>query len=103
MLYVSVLTIAALAMAIASTQATKRALVYRGPAARCDDDDPDDYYCSKAAKELLKLAGFQVDYIGPAETLKITSENLDQSVDIYLQPGGGGLSPLSPCFLISTD
>jgi glutamine amidotransferase-like uncharacterized protein len=65
------------------------ALVYRGPAA-CPDG------CSAAAVAMVRTAkeGFDVRYVGPKETLKLTAANL-KSAALYVQPGGGDSSELA--------
>jgi len=60
----------------------ERALVYRGPAA-CKG-------CSEAVGTLLESSrwGFEVEYVGPKERLKISDATL-RSAELYVQPGGG--------------
>jgi glutamine amidotransferase-like uncharacterized protein len=60
----------------------ERALVYRGPAA-CEG-------CSEAVAALLESSrrGFEVEYVGPRERLKISDATL-RSAALYAQPGGG--------------
>jgi glutamine amidotransferase-like uncharacterized protein len=73
----------------ASAAARPLALVYRGPAA-CPDG------CSEAAAAMVRTAkqGFDVRYVGPKETLKLTAANLKRAA-LYVQPGGGDSSELA--------
>lgn len=59
------------------------ALVYRGPAA-CEE-------CSEAAASLLQNSrwSFEVQYVGPDESLKLQAATLKLAV-LYVQPGGDG-------------
>ena len=63
--------------------AAPRALVYRGPAS-CDG-------CSEPVAALLGTSkhGFEVAFVGPAETLGLTDQALADAT-LYAQPGGGG-------------
>ena len=60
-----------------------KALVYRGPAAGPG--------LSEAVAGLLESSPqkFQVQYVGPNETIGISSQSLS-NVDLYAQPGGPG-------------
>jgi glutamine amidotransferase-like uncharacterized protein len=84
-LFVLIAALASLSPA-ASAAARPLALVYRGPAA-CPDG------CSEAAAGLMRTAkqGFDVRYVGPNETLKLTAANLKRAA-VYVQPGGGDSS-----------
>lgn len=59
------------------------AVVYRGPGS-CSG-------CSESVAALIRMSprGFDVRYIGPNESLKLTADNL-QGVALYAQPGGNG-------------
>lgn len=61
---------------------TRKALVYRGPAA-C-------HGCSEALADLLRSSrwGFNIDYVGDHETLRVIKDTL-AAVALYAQPGGG--------------
>lgn len=76
-------TMAAVTGAIASTDSTPRALVYRGPAA-CPG-------CPEAIAELLESSPwkFHVTYAGPDEDVDV-DENSLKGVQVYAQAGGPG-------------
>lgn len=59
-----------------------RIAIYRGPAA-CEG-------CAETIKDAIERLGpvYLVDFLGPAESLDVSSANL-QRYDAYVQPGGG--------------
>jgi glutamine amidotransferase-like uncharacterized protein len=61
---------------------SRRALVYRGPAA-CEE-------CPEALADLLRSAGwgFEVEYVGDDEVLDLSADTLAAAA-LYAQPGGG--------------
>lgn len=70
------------------TSTRPKALVYRDPVA-CEG-------CPEAVAELLASSpqGYEVIFAGPGEEIDVSAEAL-VGIDVYAQPGGPGLSPLS--------
>ncbi len=67
-----------------------QAAVYRGPAAGCGSGS-----CADAVARLLQKSPskFNVTFVGPDGDMELTKEALAH-MDVYAQPGGGGMLAL---------